>query len=41
VAALLKKFGPPIQAFVEKRLTLVFLVFLVALIGGFVVVSYI
>ena len=28
VAALLKRFGPPIQAFVEKRLTLVFLLFL-------------
>jgi len=41
VAALLKKFGPPIQAFVEKRLTLVFLAFLAALIGGFVAVSYI
>jgi len=40
VAALLKRFGPPIQAFIEKRLTLVFLAFLAALIGGFVAVSY-
>lgn len=40
VAALLKQFGPPIQHFVEKRLTLVFTVFLVCLIGGFVAVSY-
>lgn len=40
VAALLKRFGPPIQAFVEKRLTLVFLLFLAGLIGGFIVVSY-
>jgi len=40
VAALLKYFGPPIQAFVEKRLTLVFTVFLIALIGGFVAISY-
>ena len=40
VAALLKSFGPPIQSFVEKRLTLVFLLFLAALIGGFIIVSY-
>ena len=41
VAALLKRFGEPIQAFIEKRLTLVFLAFLVLLIGGFVAVTYI
>jgi len=41
VAALLKYFGPPIQAFVEKRLTLVFTVFLACLIGGFVALKYI
>jgi membrane protein YqaA with SNARE-associated domain len=40
VAALLRQFGPPIQKFVEKRLTLVFMVFLLCLIGGFVAVSY-
>jgi membrane protein YqaA with SNARE-associated domain len=40
VAALLKYFGPPIQAFVEKRLTLVFTVFLIGLIGGFAVLKY-
>ena len=40
VAALLKRFGEPIQAFIEKRLTLVFLAFLVLLIGGFVAVGY-
>ena len=41
VAALLRQFGPPIRAFIEKRLTLVFLAFLVLLIGGFVAVTYI
>ena len=41
VAALLKRFGEPIQAFIEKRLTLVFLAFLVLLVGGFVAVTYI
>ena len=40
VAALLRRFGPPIRAFIEKRLTFVFLAFLVLLIGGFVVISY-
>ncbi len=40
VAALLRQFGPPIRAFIEKRLTLVFLVFLIALIGGFAAIKY-
>lgn len=40
VAALLWKFGEPIRAFIEKRLELVTWVFLVALVGGFVVVKY-
>ena len=40
VAALLKRFGEPIRAFIERRLTLVFLAFLVLLIGGFVAVTY-
>ena len=40
VAALLWKFGPPIRAFVERRLALVFTAFMVALIGGFLVVGY-
>ncbi|MBP2300042.1 YqaA family protein [Azospirillum picis] len=39
VAALLYFFGPPIRAFIEKRLTLVTSVFAVALIGGFLVVK--
>jgi membrane protein YqaA with SNARE-associated domain len=37
VAALLKRFGPPIRDFVERRLTLVTTVFVVCLVGGFVV----
>jgi membrane protein YqaA with SNARE-associated domain len=40
VAALLRVFGEPIREFIEKRLTLVFLVFLALLIGGFVAVAY-
>jgi membrane protein YqaA with SNARE-associated domain len=40
VAALLWKFGIPIRDFVERRLGLVFTLFVVALIGGFVLVRY-
>lgn len=40
VAALLWKFGPPIRDFIEKRLGLVFTVFVVVLIGGFFLVRY-
>jgi membrane protein YqaA with SNARE-associated domain len=38
VAALLWKFGPPIRDFIEKRLGLMFTLFVVLLIGGFYVV---
>jgi len=41
VAALLWKFGDPIRTFVEKRLTLLTWLFLIALIGGFVAFRYI
>ena len=40
VAGLLYWLGPPIRAFVEKRLALVFTAFVVLLIGGFVVLKY-
>ncbi|MGH1465304.1 MAG: YqaA family protein [Cognatishimia sp.] len=40
VAALLWKFGAPIRSFIEKRLGLVFTVFLILLFGGFLVVRY-
>ena len=40
VAGLLYFFGEPIRDFIEKRLTLVTTVFVVALIGGFVAVKY-
>jgi membrane protein YqaA with SNARE-associated domain len=40
VAALLWKFGEPIRAFIEKRLTLVMWLFLLALVGGFVAVKF-
>ena len=41
VAALLWWIGPPIRAFIEKRLGLVFTVFVVLLVGGFVAIKYI
>jgi membrane protein YqaA with SNARE-associated domain len=41
VAGLLYWFGEPIKAFIEKRLTLVFVTFMVLLVGGFAVVSLI
>jgi membrane protein YqaA with SNARE-associated domain len=40
VAGLLYWIGPPIRAFIEKRLGLVFTAFVVILIGGFVVARY-
>ena len=40
-AALLFAFGEPIRHFIEKRLTLVTWAFLIALVGGFVVVRYV
>ena len=40
VSALLWKYGEPIRAFIEKRLALVTWLFLIALVGGFVVVRY-
>jgi membrane protein YqaA with SNARE-associated domain len=40
VAALLYWFGEPIRDFIERRLTLVTTVFVVLLVGGFVVVRY-
>jgi membrane protein YqaA with SNARE-associated domain len=39
IAALLKKFGQPIQDFIERRLTLVGLLFLAALAAGFAVIA--
>ena len=41
VAGLLYWFGEPIRAFIERRLTLVTTVFVVALVGGFVVIKYV
>lgn len=40
VAALLWKFGAPIRDFIERRLGLMFTLFMVLLIGGFVAVRY-
>jgi len=40
VAGLLYFVGPPIRTFIEKRLGLVFTVFMVLLIGGFVALRY-
>lgn len=40
MAALLKHFGPPVRAFIEKRLGLMTTLFFVLLIGGFVAIKY-
>lgn len=40
VAALLWKFGAPIRDFIERRLGLVFTIFMASLLGGFLVVRY-
>lgn len=40
VAGLLYWIGPPIRTFIEKRLGLVFTVFVVILLGGFVAIRY-
>ena len=40
VAALLWKFGEPIRSFIEKRLTLLTWLFLIALVGGFAAFRY-
>ncbi|MCW2308534.1 YqaA family protein [Rhodobium gokarnense] len=40
VAGLLYWLGPPIRAFIERRLGLVFTVFVVLLVGGFVLAKY-
>lgn len=41
VAALLYFFGPPIKDFIEKRLGLMFTIFVVLLVGGFAVLKFI
>ncbi|MDD7909330.1 MULTISPECIES: YqaA family protein [Pseudovibrio] len=41
VAGLLYLFGPPIRTFIEKRLGLVFTVFVVVLVGGFALIKFI
>jgi hypothetical protein len=40
VAALIYWFGPPIREFIEKRLSLVTTLFVVLLVGGFVVLRF-
>lgn len=40
VAALLWKFGAPVRDFIEKRLGLVFIVFVLLLLGGFYILRY-
>ena len=41
VAALLKRFGQPIQHFIERHLTLVGFAILVTIVGGYILVRYI
>jgi hypothetical protein len=40
VALVAAKFGPPVLAVIERRLTLFTILFVVLLVGGFVVVRY-
>ena len=40
LAGLLRTFGEPVRGFIESRLNLVFTVFVVLLVGGFLVVKY-
>ena len=40
VAALLWRFGPPIRDFIERRLGILFTLFIVLLVGGFVVIKW-
>lgn len=40
VSWLLYKFGPPIRVFIEKNLGLLFTLFMVLLVGGFVAIRY-
>lgn len=40
VAGLLYLFGPPVRHFIEQRLGLVFTVFVVGLVGGFIAIRY-
>ena len=40
VATLLWKFGAPIRDFIERRLGLMFILFVVILLGGFYMVKY-
>ncbi len=40
IAGLLRWLGPPVQVFIERRLTLVMTVFAVSLVGGFLVLRY-
>lgn len=41
IAALIWKFGPAIRDFIEKRLGLVFTIFIVVLVGGFAAIKLI
>ena len=41
VAGLLWYFGEPIRAFIERRLGLLFTIFCILLVGGFVVIRFV
>lgn len=40
VAALLRAYGPPVRQFIEKRLGLMFTIFMALLLGGFVMIRF-
>ncbi len=41
IAALLYRYGEPIRIFIERRLTLVTSLFVLALVGGFVALKFV
>jgi hypothetical protein len=40
LAALLRRFGPPVRAFIERQLTLVTSVAAAAIVGGFLILRF-
>jgi membrane protein YqaA with SNARE-associated domain len=40
IAALLKRYGEPVQTFIEKRLNLIGILLLVAIVAGFAVIAF-
>ncbi len=41
IAGLLYWLGPTVRSFIERRLTLVFMIFIISLVGGFLIIKYV